>query len=114
MTATPIKAAKSANGTAKVSLDLDALDREGAAGPFSIRHDGRVYTFIDAMDLDWQEVLLSLQNPHQFFRLTLPAADADAFLASKLPVWKMRRLMDNYREHHGMLEPGEAAASPAS
>jgi hypothetical protein len=100
------------NPTSKVSLDLDTLEREGAPEPYSIRHGGRVYTFADAMDIDWQKLMLSLQNPHQFFRLTLPEQDAKIFLADEMPTWKLRRLMDAYRTHHGMMEPGETDALP--
>jgi hypothetical protein len=96
--------------TTKVSLDLDALDREGAPEQFSIRLGGRVYSFEDAMNVDWQSLILALQDPHRFFRLTLSDEDAKAFLAEKLPVWKMRRLMDDYREHHGMSNLGDPAA----
>lgn len=100
------------NTTTKVTLDLDALDRENAPEPFSIRHGDRVYTFTDAMEIDWQKLMLALQNPHQFFRLTLSEADAKAFFAAPLPTYKMRALMNRYREHHGMTDPGEAVGLP--
>lgn len=102
---------KTTNATAKVTLDLDTYEREGAPGPFSIRHEGRVYTFVDAMELDWQQLMLALGNPHQFFRLTLPD-DAKEFLATPMPTHKMRKLMADYREHHGMTDPGEAGGLP--
>lgn len=103
------------NATAKVHLDLDTIEREGAPEPYTVRRGGRVYTFVDAMELDWQELMAALQDPPVFFKLTL-GGDADAFLATdpKLPVWKMRRLMDDYRRHHGMMEPGETPALPTS
>ena len=91
----------------KVSLDLDALEREGVPEQFSIRLGGRVYAFTDALDLDWQDLMVALQNPRRFFALTLSEGDRKAFLATKLSSWKLRRLMDDYRVHHGMVEPGE-------
>ena len=93
--------------TSKVSLDLDALEREGAPEPFSIRLAGRVYAFADAMEIGWQEMMAAFQDPRRFFRLTLSDEDAKEFFAADLPSWKLRKLMDSYREHHGMVEPGE-------
>jgi hypothetical protein len=93
--------------TSKVSLDLDALEREGAPEPFSIHLAGRVYPFIDAMELDWQDLMSAMQDPARFFALTLSGDDHKAFLNTKLSSWKLRKLMDSYREHHGMVEPGE-------
>lgn len=105
------------NQTDKVTLDLDTLDREQthtpSVEPFSIRHNGRAFTFKDAMDIDWQKLMLALQNPHQFFRLTLDPDDAKAFLGGEVESWKMRHLMDRYRQHHGMTEPGEAPGLPS-
>lgn len=96
-----------------VSLDLDALEREGAPEPFAIQAGGRVYVFTDAMDLDWQDIMRALSDPPLFFRLTLPADDATQLLGTKLPVWKMRRLMNDYLRHYGMpTQPGESGALP--
>lgn len=98
--------------TTKVSFDLDALDREGRPEPFSIRHVGRVYTFADAMDVDWQKLMAAMQNPVAFFHLTLPEGDAKEFLSQEMSVFKMRRLMDAYREHYGVTDPGDQLALP--
>lgn len=96
----------------KVSLDLDALDREGApTEPFTANHLGRVYTFEDAQEIDWQKLMAALQNPRVFFQLTL-GNDAKDFLGGQLPTWKLRRLMDAYRNHYGLLEPAEGNGSP--
>ena|SRR5688572_431113 len=111
------KPAPKVQPTPKVHLDLDAFDHEQTDDrpePFTIRHHGRVYTFRDAMDLDWQEVLAALTNPREFFHLTLEPDDAKAFLGSETSVRKMRRLIDDYRAHYGMLGSGEAPASPTS
>lgn len=97
-----------------VALDLDALEAEGRPDPrppFTARLGGNVYTFADAMELDWQQILSALQDPALFFRLTL-GADADAFLNHRLSVRSLRALMDRYREHYGMTGPGEAVALP--
>jgi hypothetical protein len=99
---------------ARVALNLDKIEREGRPEQFAYIHDGHHYTATDAQDIDWQELVAALQNPRVFFRLVLAADDADRFLASKLPTWKMRRLMDAYRDHYGLLDPGEAPASRTS
>lgn len=101
-------AAKPAVATAeaaKVSLDLDALEREGeGAGkePFTARHGGRVYTMIDPQEVDWQDLLACLNNPTLFFKYTLAGASRNEFLSTPMPTWKVNKLMADYLDHYGL------------
>lgn len=95
---------------APISLNLDSLEREGAPGPFVVVLGGDRYEFTDAQEIDWQELQSVLTDPATFFRKVLPGEQGKKFLAQKIATFKLRKLMDAYREHFGLVEPGEAAA----
>lgn len=92
---------------APISLNLDTLEREGDPGPFVLVLGGNRIMFSDAMELDWQLLVQAMQNPLTFFKLVLSADDQSAFLGTPLPTWKLRKVMDAYREHYGLVEPPE-------
>ncbi len=95
------------------TLNLDTLEREGAAPePFSFLHNGRRYTLLDPKEIDWQDLISALSNPFVFFSVTLPGADQAVFLESKMPAWKLNKLIDRYIEHYGLPSLGEAGALP--
>jgi hypothetical protein len=96
----------------KSSLDLDALEREGAAEPFTFTHAGRQYTLNDPQEQDWQQLMMAASNPLLALRLLLPEKDKDAFFETPLPTWKLRALIKAYREHYGVPEEGESAGLP--
>lgn len=95
-----------------ISLNLDSLEREGRAEPFAIVLGGNRILMSDAQDVEWQSLMLAMQNPHAFFKLVVPADDQDAFFAADLATWKMRRLMEEYTRHYGLTDPGNPGASP--
>lgn len=107
MTTQSAKTAKTAK--TNVSLDLDALDREGAPAPFTATIGGETYTFTDAQEFDVDGFLAVLNsNIRGFLTLTLSEEAAEKILAVKTPTWKMRKLMDAYIQHFGALGgPGE-------
>lgn len=92
---------------AAISLNLDQLEHEGAAGPFVIVFGGDRIVFRDAMEIDWQKLMAALRHPTAFFRLVLSPEDARKFLSTELPTHKLRKLMDTYRDHFGLVDPGE-------
>ncbi len=97
--------------TSKVSLDLDALEREGeAAGPFTFQHDGRSYTMLDPQDIDWQDLLAGFRNPALFIRFAMPLSDQKDFFGKRVPAWKMNKLMQAYQEHFGLPDLGNLNA----
>ena len=77
-----------------VVLDLDTLERENAPLPFTFRHGGRRYMLRDPQDVDWQELLLAIDNSYQFFHSVLPADDQKEFFKAPMPSWKMKALME--------------------
>lgn len=107
----PVAATTDARPTA--ALDLDNLEREGGpVVPFDIVLKDRRYVLADPQDVDWQQLLISMDNPVVFFRLVLAKADHDGFFASELPMWKMNVLMRRYQAHYNLPSAGEAAGLP--
>lgn len=93
-----------------VVLDLDTLERENAPAAFTFRHNGRRYMLRDPQDIDWQELMLAIDNSYQFFRSVLPADDQKDFFAAPMPSWKMKALMERYQLHYGLPDPKALAA----
>jgi hypothetical protein len=95
------------------TLDLDALERDGATlDPFSFAHNGRRYTLLDPKEVDWQDLISALSNPFVFFEKTLAGGDQAAFLDTKMPAWKLNKLIDGYMEYYGLPSLGEQNALP--
>lgn len=90
------------------ALDLDKLEREGAVGPFDFQLEGKRYIMSDPQEVDWQDLLSAMQNPTMFFRLVLPTDDQQEFFRTRLPSWKMRKLMESYQDHYGLPTAGNA------
>ena len=106
----PAKDIESAEIAPKVDLDLDALEREdGTAKPFRFTLGGYQFLLSDPKEVDWQDLLSAMQNPVMFFQFTLPPDDHRRFFGSKLPAWKMNRLIKEYQEHYGLPSVGEAS-----
>lgn len=95
------------------TMDLDALEREGGSPePFSFRHNSRRYTLLDPKEIDWQDLISALSNPYVFFSVTLAEGDQPTFMGTKMPAWKLNKLIDAYIEHYGLPSLGEAGALP--
>ena len=109
-------AAKSAEFT---GFDLDALDKKSVLPDvtdvtFEFLLDGHVYRMRDPRDVDWKQVLDGITNPILFMRLALEdrepvegeepveGAEADRFIAARLPGWKLSALFDRWQEHYGV------------
>lgn len=95
---------------ADATLDLDAMEREQAPAPFSFIHLGRTFVLADPQEMDWRDIVDALGHPELFFRSALSDEDRAEFLRQKMPAWKLGALVKRYREHYGMLDPGELAA----
>ncbi len=102
--------AKDAEKQQEVVLDLDLLERENAPAPFTFRHAGRRYMLRDPQDVDWQELMLAIDNSYQFFHSVLPADDQKDFFKAPMPSWKMKTLMERYQQHYGITDPKAVAA----
>jgi hypothetical protein len=101
----------------KVSLDLDKLDAEGdAADPFTVRVNGNVFTFADPGDMDYFELTSTAKTPEgeeSLLRKVL-GDQYDDFVAAGPTTRQVMKLFVAWRDHYGMLDPGEAPASVAS
>lgn len=96
-----------------VAMDLDSLEREGApARPFDFQLAKRRYLMADPKEVDWQDLIAAISNPIMFFRLVLPADDRTAFFTTKLPSWKMEKLINAYLEHYGLPNLPNAGGLP--
>lgn len=102
--------AEDASAQPDVVLDLDTLEREDAPQPFTFRHAERRYMLRDPQDIDWQELLLAINDSYQFFRSVLPADDQEDFFTAPMASWKMKALMERYQQHYGLPDPKALAA----
>lgn len=93
-----------------VTLDLDTLERENPPEPFTFRHGGRRYFLRDPQDVDWQELLLAIDNSYRFFNSVLPADDQKEFFEAPMASWKMKALMERYQVHYGLPDPKALSA----
>lgn len=91
-----------AGPTRPAAIDLDSLEREGAQGPFDFVLEHKRYLLSDPQEVDWQDLIAALSNPVMFFRLTLPAEDRVQFFTTRIPTWKMHKLINAYLEHYGI------------
>jgi hypothetical protein len=107
-----VSTTSSAASNPPAALDLDALEREGAPTPFDFILEGKRYMLSDPQEVDWQDLLAALSNPHMFFRLVLPAEDHREFFETRLPSWKMRKLMARYQDHYGIPDVPNAGGLP--
>lgn len=98
-------------------FDLDVLERNGAPKPYKARIGGKVYTFSDPNEQDWQqnEALMG-QGTEANLRAVLGDEQYEEFAKNKLPVWKLNELNTrvnlHYAKYVGSL--GEGSASSGS
>lgn len=95
-----------------VSLDLDALEREGTVEPFVIKLGGERYVMVDAMDLDWRDLSLAQTDPISFFDIVIAEDQRDKFKQQRMTVFQVDKMMRAYMDHHGMPLPGDLGALP--
>jgi hypothetical protein len=101
------------NDNAPAALDLDKLEREGGSPkPFDFVLEGKRYIMADPQEIDWQDLLSAMSNPVMFFRMVLPADDQRTFFRTRLPAWRMNKLMSAYQDHYGLPSQGNPNALP--
>lgn len=93
-----------------VQLDLDTLEREREPRPpYVVTVGGDRITFRDVVELDWQiAASLSADRPYQFFEAVVLEADQETFLSKSFPLWKMGKLIKNYREYYEIDDEGNS------
>lgn len=101
----------------KVSLDLDKLDTEGdPIAPFTARVGGKVFTFPDPGDMDYFELTSSGRGVDGELKLLkrVLGDQYDDFASARPTTRQVIHLLVAWRDHYGMLDPGEAIASVGS
>lgn len=85
---------------ANVTLDLDAYERpaKDVKPDFTVKLGGRVITFKDPEEMDWQD-LLDIEHPAHFLRYAVTAEERQHILALEMPAHKFGKLMDSYQQH---------------
>lgn len=98
-----------------VSLNLDTLEREGdVPTPFVVVLGGDRFVFRDIQDEDWQTVAdIDENNPQEALRVLL-GDDYEKFAAHQLKLWKLSKLLDEWRKHISGVDAGEGLGSPIS
>lgn len=97
--------------TSEVSLDLDALERDGEVpGPFTFQYKTQQYAMTDPQEIDWQDLLSGMRNPALFVRFAMKLSDQKRFFQTPMPAWKMNKLMQAYTDHFGLPDLGNASA----
>ncbi len=112
--ADPVDAAAGAAPAVKVTLDLDALEREGdKKAPYSFRVGGEVFVLNDPREMDWQDLLIAQRTPLMFIQLCMGREVYERFLAIRIPEWAMEKLITDFFGYYGMEIGPEASALPA-
>lgn len=89
-------------------FDLDNLQKNEVLPdvtdqPFRFLLAGHWFLMIDPRDVDWKRVLDGINNPILFMRLALvDPAEADRFVNTDLPGWKLSALFDRWQKHYGV------------
>lgn len=100
-------ATRSTPAPRRVTLDLDALEREDSFEPFVVKAAGVAITLTDIRDLDWQVAAsISPERLQHFFRSVVPEDQWETFIKAKFPRWKMEKLLNLYRDHYGLGDEG--------
>lgn len=86
-------------GPREIDIDLDSLERDKTYPVFVFALAGRQIEFKDPANLDWQE-LLRLEEETEFIELAMSDEDSKFFLEQKVPAWKLRKLMQLYKDHY--------------
>lgn len=95
-----------------VNLNLDTLKREDApAEPFKATVGGKVYTFADPMETDWQDLVVISPQDTVLFLQALLGDQYEQFAKVRMKFWKLTQLVTAVQSYYGMLGP-EGDASP--
>jgi hypothetical protein len=101
--------------TAKVSLDLDKLDREGGETDlYTVRLKGKVFTLAGPSDMPYFDIAGLQRNEagERQFLTKLLGDQLDDFMACNPSVEQVMHIFEDWREHYELPSPGEAPASP--
>ena len=96
----------SADRATGVTLNLDTYEFEGERPePFVAVVGGKRLVFSDPMLMDWQDAA-DVNDPFELAEQCLSEADKKHFLEHRMPMHKLKKLVDAYQEHYGLGSPG--------
>lgn len=84
------------------AAELDDLDGERPAAPFTVLAGGREVTFAAAAGPSWRELMQALSWPPAFMALFGPTDPDDVAAVERLSIARMRALLRGWRVHHGL------------
>lgn len=86
--------------TDKVHFVVDDAQRdEKPIDPFVADIKGRLVTFGDPAEIDYQD-LLSCETPMEFWKYTVSQEDRDHIATTRMESWRLGALLKAYLEHY--------------
>lgn len=100
----------------KVDMNLDTLDMEAAAPPFTFVAGGQRFVVENIEDRQWQDLMeFDDTDPEETIKMILGNDQYDAFREIKgISMRKIKSLLTAIRGHFGLGDLGEGDASPGS
>ena len=105
MAPTPRKSPVPARGD-NVTLNLDTYEIEKPDEEFTFVLGGRRIVCVNPNDVDWRD-LAAIDDPDEFADVCMTADDATYFKGyTPFPAAKLNAVLQAYREHYGLGNPG--------
>jgi len=97
----------------QITFNLDSLERnEADRPPFVVAVDGRAITLTDPQELDWLDLATIEDDPSRFIGLCIEDdADREFFFNSRVPAWKINKMVQAFQQHYGITDRGNRSAS---
>ncbi|MEU4218124.1 hypothetical protein [Actinoplanes sp. NPDC026623] len=93
-----------------VVCDLDAYERPtDRPAPFWFTYKGRNWLLMDQIDTDWQELDAAQGNPRLMMHTLLPPEQRATLLAHRMEIYRLEKLMSDYRAHYNLAPDGVPA-----
>jgi hypothetical protein len=69
---------------------------------------------VDPEDVDFQDIIIGQENPRLMLHVLIDAEQRDAFFSLRMPMGKMKKLINDYTRHFGLTDLGELGGSAQS
>lgn len=97
------------NDGQKIMDNLDEFERTERYELYAFGFKGRRIELVDPAELDWQD-LANLRDETEFLKLSMSDEDLGFFLDQKVPVWRVKELMERYFKHYGIEDESKTSA----
>jgi hypothetical protein len=98
----------------KLASNLDTYEKERPGEPFWFQHENQFFRMIDPDDVDFQDVIIGQENPRLMLHVLIQPDQRDAFFSLRMPIGKMKKLIQDYTRHFGLTDLGELGGSAPS